>query len=99
LTGPPIRTRFPKVKAAQCLLRQGHYYDGRVTGRYDRATARATRRLQRALNAARDDRSTVSGGFTAGTTATVKRYQQALGLPATGVATSEVWAALRQGRR
>ena len=41
----------------------------------------------------------MSGVFTAGTTATVKRYQQALGLPATGVATSEVWAAVRQGRR
>ena len=129
-----------QVKAAQCLLRKRHYYDGKVTGRFDLATARATRRLQRAsgladsgaldrrawtallsaggrpllkrgsaeeavrrvqlaLNAAGDDRLAVSGVFTARTTASVRRYQRDVGLPVTGVVTTEVWDALQRGRR
>lgn len=35
-----------QVKAAQCLLRQKHLYDGRVNGRFDRATYRAVRSFQ-----------------------------------------------------
>jgi hypothetical protein len=128
------------VEAAQCLLRQQRYYSGRITGRFDAATATATRRLrrgaglgdsgvldrrawtallsrgshplvkvgsasqavrrlQRALNAARGDRLTVSGVFTAATTASVRRYQQQVGLPVDGVAGGAVWSALTRGRR
>ncbi len=39
-------SRGARVRAAQCLLRQRHYYRGRVTGHYDKPTWRATRRLQ-----------------------------------------------------
>lgn len=35
------------VKAAQCLLKRKRVYDGRVHGRYDRATLRAVRSFQR----------------------------------------------------
>lgn len=35
------------VKAAQCLLKRNRVYDGRVHGRYDRATFRAVRSFQR----------------------------------------------------
>jgi peptidoglycan hydrolase-like protein with peptidoglycan-binding domain len=39
--------RGDKVRAAQCLLRQRDTYDGKVDGRFDRATAHAVRRFQR----------------------------------------------------
>lgn len=35
------------VRAAQCLLRQHDVYDGKVDGRYDKATQRAVTRFQR----------------------------------------------------
>lgn len=37
-----------QVKAAQCLLKRKRKYDGRIHGRYDRATVRAVRSFQRA---------------------------------------------------
>jgi hypothetical protein len=40
--------RDPHVAAGQCFLRQQGFYDGTVHGRFDRATARATRRFQHA---------------------------------------------------
>jgi hypothetical protein len=40
-------SRGAQVKAAQCLLKQKRVYDGRVHGRYDRATVRAVRAFQR----------------------------------------------------
>lgn len=130
----------PHVKAAQCLLRQQGFYRGKVNGRYDLATARATRRLQaarelpvsgrltrgawtsllastgspllkwgsagekvrrlqRALNAARGDRLAVTGVLTGPTARSVRSYQSAVGLPATGVVTVDTWAALHAGRR
>jgi hypothetical protein len=128
------------VRAAQCLLRQQGFYRGKVNGRFDLATVRATRRLQRArdlpvsgrmtrpawtsllasggspllkwgsagekvrrvqraLNAARGDRLAVTGVFTGPTTRSVRRYQRAVGLPASGVVTAQTWAALHAGRR
>jgi len=130
----------PQVKAAQCLLKQRGFYSGKVTGRFDlptrRATARfqgarhltvtgtvnrstwtallsagespvvkrgsasnAVRRVQRALNAAGDPRLAITGVFGASTTTAVRVYQQAVGLPATGVVASDTWAKLKSGRR
>jgi peptidoglycan hydrolase-like protein with peptidoglycan-binding domain len=63
------------------------------------SASESVRRLQRALNAARNDRVAVSGVFRASTSATVRRYQRDLGLPRTGVVTAEVWDALQRGRR
>jgi hypothetical protein len=59
--GPHCRVRidfphYPKltrgergdtVRAAQCFLRRAHHYDGRINGRFNGATARATKRFQR----------------------------------------------------
>jgi hypothetical protein len=39
--------RASGVRAAQCLLKDGRHYEGRLTGRYDRRTARAVRHFQR----------------------------------------------------
>lgn len=39
--------RDPQVKTAQCLLRRKGFYDGELTGRYNRATERAVLRYQR----------------------------------------------------
>ncbi|MEO9323254.1 glycoside hydrolase domain-containing protein [Nocardioides sp. C4-1] len=58
----------------------------------------AVRRLQRALNVATASDAKVTGVFSAGTTRWVKAYQARLRLPATGVVTSAVWAALSRGR-
>ncbi len=41
------KDRGAKVRAAQCLLRRGGAYDGRLHGRYDRSTTRAVVRFQR----------------------------------------------------
>ncbi|GAA1940480.1 hypothetical protein GCM10009815_39050 [Nocardioides marmoribigeumensis] len=38
--------RGPGVRAAQCVLRDGRHYRGRLTGRYDRRTTRAVRHFQ-----------------------------------------------------
>jgi hypothetical protein len=139
---PTLRrgSKGARVEAAQCLLRQRHYDSGKVNGRFDGATVRATRRLQaahglavtgrmtrpswtalladggspllkrgsagemvrrvqRALNAARSDRLAVGGVFDGATTRSVRGYQRAVGLPATGVVGAETWAALHAGRR
>ncbi len=40
--------RKPQVAAAECFLRQQGFLDGKVDDRFDRATARAVRRFQRA---------------------------------------------------
>jgi peptidoglycan hydrolase-like protein with peptidoglycan-binding domain len=42
--------RGDKVKAAQCFLRRAHHYDGRINGRFNGPTARATKRFQRAAD-------------------------------------------------
>ncbi len=39
--------RGPGVRAAQCVLRDGRHYRGRLTGRYDRRTVRAVKHFQR----------------------------------------------------
>ncbi|HET6634254.1 MAG TPA: glycoside hydrolase domain-containing protein, partial [Streptomyces sp.] len=39
--------RGDRVKAGQCFLRRTHEYDGRIHGRFTRATAKAVRRFQR----------------------------------------------------
>lgn len=63
------------------------------------SASNAVRRVQRALNAAGDPRLPVTGVFGAGTTAAVRVYQQAVGLPTTGVVASDTWAGLKSGRR
>lgn len=57
------------------------------------------RRVQRGLNAARGDRLAVTGVLTGPTTRSIRAYQRAVGLPATGVVTRDTWAALHAGRR
>jgi hypothetical protein len=42
--------RGDKVKAAQCFLRRAHHYKGRINGRFNGPTARATKRFQRAAD-------------------------------------------------
>jgi peptidoglycan hydrolase-like protein with peptidoglycan-binding domain len=58
----------------------------------------AVRRVQRALNAAGTPKLAVTGVFEGTTTAAVRSYQSARGLPATGVVTEAVWARMRAGR-
>ena len=61
------------------------------------AASDAVRRLQRALNAADAAGLAVTGVFEGTTTAAVKRYQQAHGLPGTGVVTPALWTKLLAG--
>ena len=63
------------------------------------SASNAVRRVQRALNAAGDPRLPITGVFGASTTTAVRAYQQAVGLPVTGVVASGTWAELKSGRR
>ena len=66
----------PPVKAAQCLLKQRGFYSGKVTGRFDLATRRATARFQNATHltvTGSVTRSTWTALLSAGTTPVVKR--------------------------
>jgi peptidoglycan hydrolase-like protein with peptidoglycan-binding domain len=56
------------------------------------------RRLQEALNSAENAGLAVSGRYDAQTVAAVARYQQAVGLPATGDMNGQTWQALQSGR-
>jgi hypothetical protein len=56
------------------------------------------RRVQRALNAQGGYRLAVTGTFEAETTAAVKAYQRAVGVPQTGVVTPALWRRLQAGR-
>ena len=55
-------------------------------------------RLQRALNAAGAGRFRATGVFDAKTEAAVRAYQSRLRIPVSGVATSQTWNKLQQGR-
>jgi len=64
------------------------------------STGNDVRRLQRALNAANDaTRLPVSGVFDGFTERAVRAYQARVGLENSGVAGSQVWAALLAGKR
>jgi peptidoglycan hydrolase-like protein with peptidoglycan-binding domain len=64
------------------------------------STGDHVRRLQRALNAANDaTRLPVSGVFDGFTERAVRAYQARVGLEGSGVAGSQVWAALLAGKR
>jgi peptidoglycan hydrolase-like protein with peptidoglycan-binding domain len=64
------------------------------------STGNDVRRLQRALNAANDaTRLPVSGVFDGFTERAVRAYQARVGLESSGVAGSQVWAALVAGKR
>jgi peptidoglycan hydrolase-like protein with peptidoglycan-binding domain len=56
------------------------------------------RRLQRALNAASDERLPITGIFEGATTSAVKRYQSRLDTAATGVVTPRLWIMLQSGK-
>ena len=58
----------------------------------------ATRRLQRALNAATDAHLPTSGAFLAETARAVRHYQRLRGLPRTGVVDGATWRQLQRGR-
>jgi peptidoglycan hydrolase-like protein with peptidoglycan-binding domain len=65
-----------QVKAAQCLLKQRGYYSGKITGRFDLATRRATARFQGARHLAVTGsmtRSTWTALLSAGETPVLKR--------------------------
>lgn len=53
------------VKAMQCLIRQRGVYDGRITGRYDAATAKGVLRFQRQQVAIADTGTTTAPTWTA----------------------------------
>jgi len=56
------------------------------------------RHLQRALNAAGGEGLGVNGVFGSGTSSAVRRYQQRVGQPVTGVVTWTTWSALLAGK-
>lgn len=56
------------------------------------------RRLQEALNAAEGAGLTVSGHYDAATFAAVRRYQEQVGVAATGSMNQQTWTALQSGR-
>lgn len=63
------------------------------------STGEAVRRLQRAVAAATSRRALVTGVLSDRTAASVRRYQEAVGLPQTGIVAADTWAALQQGSR
>jgi hypothetical protein len=62
------------------------------------AASEAVRRLQRSLNAVFPGSVQVTGTFAGTTSAAVKRYQERLRLPRTGVVTPALWTRLQAGR-
>jgi peptidoglycan hydrolase-like protein with peptidoglycan-binding domain len=62
------------------------------------STGDAVRRLQRALTAALGRKVVVDGAFSKKTARSVAKYQRKAGLPATGVAGTDVWERLAGGR-
>ena len=89
--GLPARGSMTKAVWTSILAR-GHH----PLMKYGSA-GHAVRRLQRALNAADGAAVPVSGVFESSTTAAVKGYQAAHGLPRTGVVTDHLWTMLRAG--
>lgn len=59
----------------------------------------ATRRIQRALNAAGNAQLGVTGVYDAPTAAAVKVWQAKVGLPTTGIVAPNSWKRLQQGKR
>ena len=59
----------------------------------------AVRRVQRALNAASGAQLAVTGVFEGRTRAAVKRYQEAVRMPRSGVVTGSLWVLLQRGVR
>ena len=62
------------------------------------SASHAVRRVQRALNAVGDGGLEVTGVFDPATTAAVRAYQSARGLPANGVVALDTWTELTNGR-
>jgi peptidoglycan hydrolase-like protein with peptidoglycan-binding domain len=62
------------------------------------AAGEQVRQLQRALNAASDERLVITGIFDAPTTSAVKHYQSRLDTAATGVVTRRLWTMLQSGK-
>lgn len=56
------------------------------------------RRLQESLNAAENAGLTITGRYDAATFAAVRRYQQQVGIAATGLTNQQTWTALQTGR-
>ncbi len=62
------------------------------------SASHAVRRVQRALNSVGDGGLEVTGVFDPATTAAVRAYQKARGLPANGVVALDTWTELTNGR-